>query len=102
MGFVLTKLREAYPEVRIYSFDTNLQLSALNTLRDVNKISETKLPAVIVNDQTITGFRTYDDLKKLIPDLKEIDKKRADEEKANKAKATSTGTTSKSILDKII
>jgi hypothetical protein len=101
MGFVLTKLREAYPEVRIYSFDTNLQLSALNTLRDVNKISETKLPAVIVNDQTITGFRTYDELKKLIPELKAIDKKRAEEEKV-KNKATSTSTSSKSILDKII
>ena len=89
MGYVLTKLREAYPEVRIYSFDTNLQLSALNTLRTVNKISETKLPAVIINDQTITGFRNYDDLKSLIPELKVIDKARADLEKA-KAKATST------------
>ncbi len=103
MGLVLTKLRESYPEVRIYSFDTNLKLSALNTLREVNKISETKLPAVIVDDQAITGFRTYDDLKKLIPELKEIDKKRADDEKSSKAKATSTsGTSSKSILSKII
>lgn len=102
MGFVLTKLRESYPEVRIYSFDTNLQLSALNTLREVNKISETKLPAVIIEDQTITGFRTYDDLKKLIPELKIIDKKRSDEEKTNKTKATSTSTSSRSILSKII
>ena len=97
MSLVLTKLRETYPEVRIYSFDTNLQLSALNTLRSINKVSETQLPAVIVDDQTITGLRTYDDLKKLIPELKTIDKKHADEAKANKAKATSTnGTTSNS------
>ena len=102
MGFVLTKLRETYPEVRIYSFDTNLHLSALNTLIAVNKISETKLPAVIVGDQTITGFRTYDDLKKLIPQLKTIDKNRADAEKAKKTKATSTTTSSPSILSKII
>ena len=92
MGYVLTKLRESYPEVRIYSFDTNLQLSALNTLRTVNKISETQLPAVIIGDQTITGFRSYDDLKALIPELKTIDKKRADLEKA-KAKSTSTNST---------
>lgn len=90
MGFVLTKLRESYPEVRIYSFDTNLQLSALTTLRTVNKISETQLPAVIVGDHTITGFRSYDDLKKLIPELKQIDKARIDIEKAKKTKATST------------
>ena len=96
MGYVLTKLRESYPEVRIYSFDTNLKLSALNTLRTINKISETQLPAVIVDDQTITGFRKYDDLKSLIPELKIIDKKRADLEKANKAKATTTTASSTS------
>ena len=92
MGYVLTKLRETYPEVRIYSFDTNLQLSALNTLRTVNKVSETQLPAVIVDDQTVTGFRSYEDLKALIPELKVLDKKKADAEKANKTKATSTKT----------
>ncbi|MEI6042277.1 MAG: hypothetical protein WCQ00_01795 [bacterium] len=98
MGFVLTELRQKYPEVRIYSFDTNLQLSALNTLRSINKISETQLPAVIIGEQAITGFRTYDDLKKLIPELEAIDKTRTDLQKANKSKATTT----KSILDKII
>jgi uncharacterized protein YdcH (DUF465 family) len=90
MGYVLTKLRESYPEVRIYSFDTNLQLSALNTLRTVNKVSETQLPAVIIGDKTITGFREYTDLKSLIPELKILDKRKADLEKANKAKTTST------------
>lgn len=102
MGYVLTKLREAYPEVRIYSFDTNLKLSALTTLQTVNKISETQLPAVIINDQTITGLRTYDDLKSLIPELKKIDKARIDIEKAKKTKATSTASTTKSILSNII
>lgn len=102
MGLILTKLRESYPEVRIYSFDTNLQLSALNTLRTINKISETQLPAVIVGDQTITGFRKYDDLKKLIPELKNIDKTRAELEKANKTKATTSTSTTSSILSKII
>ena len=90
MSAVLTKLRETYPEVRIYSFDTNLQLSALNTLRSINKISETQLPAVIVNEQTITGLRSYNDLKNLIPELKVIDKKHADEAKSAKVKSAST------------
>ena len=92
MGLVLTKLRESYPEIRIYSFDTNLQLSALNTLQSINKVSETKLPAVIVGDQTITGLRSYDDLKKLIPEIKAIDKQRADLEKAKKTKTTNAST----------
>ena len=77
MGYVLTKLREIYPEVRIYSFDTNLNLSALNTLMSVNRIKVTELPAVIVNDQKITGLRTYNELKDLIPELKVLDKKKA-------------------------
>ena len=96
MGYVLTKLRESYPEVRIYSFDTNLQLSALNTLRTINKISETQLPAVIIGDKTVTGFRTYEDLKSLIPQLKVLDKQKADLEKANKLKATSTNSSASS------
>lgn len=102
MSYILTKLRETYPEVRIYSFDTNLQLSALNTLRTINKISETQLPAVIIGDQTITGFRNYDDLKSLIPELKVLDKAKADLDKANKAKATNTSSSTKNSLSNLL
>ncbi len=88
MGYVLTELRRNYPEIRIYSFDTNLQLSALNTLRSINNISEKKLPSVIIGEQTITGIRTYEEMKKLIPEIKELDKKHTEEEKKSKASST--------------
>ena len=43
-GFVLTKLREDYPELRVYSFDYNLDLSALQTLVSIYNIKKIYQP----------------------------------------------------------
>ncbi len=74
MGDVLTYLREQYPEMRIYSFDANIDLSALQTMKSIYKISDTALPAIVYNDDTYVGFKTIDEMKNLIPTLKKIDK----------------------------
>ena len=87
MSYVLTYLREQYPELRIYSFDTNLDLSAINTLKSIYSINSRKLPAIVFNDDTYTGFISIDKMKDIIPELKKIDKE-------NKAKASSTDSTS--------
>jgi len=84
-GYVLTKLREIYPELRIYSFDYNLDLSAVRTLIAINKI-ENKLPALIVKEKIYYGFQSVEDLEKIIPELQTL--KTAKE-------ATSTKTTIK-------
>ncbi|MBU3669010.1 MAG: hypothetical protein FGM57_03525 [Candidatus Taylorbacteria bacterium] len=89
MGYVLTYLREQYPDLRIYSFDTNLNLSALETLKSLYGVTPTKLPAIVYNDETHVGFKSIEELKELIPALKKFD---AQKEKAARdaAKASST------------
>ncbi len=70
-GYVLTKLRETYPELRIYSFDYNMDLSAIKTLISINKV-ENKLPALIIKDKIYYGFQSIEDLEKAVPELKSL------------------------------
>ena len=69
-GYVLSQLRSDYPAVRVYSFDYDLDLSALKTLITINKIKG-QLPALIIGDQTYYGFQGLDTLEKA-PELKAI------------------------------
>jgi len=68
-GYVLTRIRQDYPEVRVYAFDYNLDLSALQTLISINKI-ENKLPALMINEVLYYGFHDVSDLEENIPELK--------------------------------
>ncbi|MBI5078268.1 MAG: hypothetical protein HZB11_02830 [Candidatus Yonathbacteria bacterium] len=86
-GYVLTKLREEYPELRIYSFDYNLDLSAVKTMKSIQGV-QNKLPALVIWDEPYYGFKSAEDVEKIIPQLKRL---RAVREKAEAAKsATST------------
>jgi hypothetical protein len=72
-GYVLTRLKEKYPELRVYSFDYNLQLSVIDSLKTIYKI-KSALPALVIEDKTYTGYKSIEDLELLLPDsLKEID-----------------------------
>lgn len=73
-SFVLTELRTKYPNVRVYSFDYNLDLSALKALTHIYKIQDTKLPALVINEQTNTGFQATEVLEKKYPRLFKIKK----------------------------
>ena len=56
----------------MYSFDYNLNLSALRTLITLHKI-EGALPALIINDrEPVYGFKNLDDMQTLIPELKNL------------------------------
>ncbi len=88
-GFVLTKLRQDYPELRVYSFDYNLNLSALQTLISVYNV-EKKLPAILINEKVLYGFQSVDDIKNALPALKAIDAAVAKAAMASSTKATST------------
>lgn len=68
-SFVLTELRAKYPDLRVYSFDYNLDLSALRALIKIYKIDDTKLPTLVVNEKKITGFQSVEDLEKFAPEL---------------------------------
>jgi thiol-disulfide isomerase/thioredoxin len=66
---VLTELRSEYPELRVYSFDYNLKLSALQSLIKIFKVEDTKLPAVYMNEKLFTGFQSKDMILKTFPEL---------------------------------
>ncbi len=70
-GYVLTKLRETYPELRVYSFDYNTDLSAVKTLLSIYKIKG-ELPALIIKDNVYYGFKSVEDIEKAVPELKKM------------------------------
>ena len=71
-GDVLTYLRQEYPDLRVYSFDYNLDLSALQTLISLRKVHDT-LPAVIINNRApVYGFQDLPAMQKLVPELKSL------------------------------
>lgn len=67
-GYVLTDLSNTYPNLRIYSFDYNLPITALQTLVAMNNIDE-NLPALVINDQVRYGFKSAEEIEKLLPGL---------------------------------
>ncbi len=89
MGYVLSYLREQYPQMRIYSFDFNIQLSAIDTLKSIYKLDDKKLPAIVYNDDTFYGFNSIEQVKELIPELKKLDKEKA----ASSTSATTSSST---------
>jgi hypothetical protein len=81
-GYVLTSLRQNYPDLRVYSFDYGLGVSAVNTLISIYKV-QNKLPALIIKDKVYYGFQSLEDIEKLIPELATLKAK-------TEASATST------------
>lgn len=75
-GDVLTYLRQTYPDLRVYSFDYHLDLSALQTLESLRKIAPTAqntLPAFVINNRApVYGFKNLQDMQKLVPELKTL------------------------------
>lgn len=66
-GYVLTRLKEIYPDLRVYSFDYNLDLSAIDSMKRIYHIKDA-LPAMVIEDRTFTGFKTLEELSALLPD----------------------------------
>ena len=65
-SIVLSNLREQYPELRVYSFDYSADLSAVKSMLQIYKIKDTLLPALIIDDDLYTGFRTMDELDSIV------------------------------------
>lgn len=81
-GYILTDLRKDYPELRVYSLDYYLDLSAIEALKSIYKLSDESLPALIINGRTYTGFKTRAEIETVMPELVKIREKREAEEKA--------------------
>jgi hypothetical protein len=73
-GFVLTSLREKYPNLRVYSFDYNLDLSAIRAMVSIYKVPD-QLPAVVINGKVYSGFQSVESIEKTFPQLQSIKKK---------------------------
>ncbi|MFH1608611.1 MAG: hypothetical protein ABH951_01160 [Patescibacteria group bacterium] len=65
-SIVLSTLRDKYPELRVYSFDYSTDLSAVKAMLDIYKIKDTALPALVIDDNLLTGFQSIEDLEKKI------------------------------------
>lgn len=65
-GYVLTYLRGLYPDLRIYSFDYNLDNSTIRTMISLYKIGEI-VPAIVINDKVYNGFLDKDKLEGYLP-----------------------------------
>ena len=65
-GYALSYLRQTYPGLRVYSFDYNLDLGALKTLRSVLGIKE-PLPAYVIYGKNYNGLTSLKDLEAKLP-----------------------------------
>jgi hypothetical protein len=61
-GIVLSALRAKYPELRVYSFDYSIDLSAVKAMLNIYKIKDTALPALVIDDELLTGFNSIESL----------------------------------------
>lgn len=86
-GYVLTKLRQEFPELRIYAFDYNLDLSVVNTMKSIYGVRDI-LPALNIWEENYYGFKSAEDIETIIPQLKKL--RTAREEAEAKETATST------------
>ena len=82
MGYVLTALRDKYPDLRVYSFDYHFDLGAIKTLISINKVKP-QLPALIINGVPYYGFKTIEELENNVPALKKLQTVEAETRKAS-------------------
>lgn len=67
-GFALTKLRKDLPGLRVYSFDYDLDLPALQTLINIHDITRDELPVFIIDGEKVSGFSTLEELTTSLPE----------------------------------
>lgn len=65
-ALVLAELRNTYPELRVYTFDYDLPLPPLETLKRIYKLRP-EFPITIVEDKPLYGFTDVDKIKSLLP-----------------------------------
>ena len=72
-GYVLTDLSQTYPQLRVYSFDYNLSVGALQTLISIDDVQDI-LPALVIGGKTYYGFQSESAIEKILPQLKTLQK----------------------------
>jgi glutaredoxin len=105
-AFVLDYLRKTYPDLRVYSFDYNLDLGAIKTLISIYKGGDS-LPTLIINGKTFSGFKSKEEFISILPaDLKTADElleiKQKEEEMLKNSSSTTKATSSKNLINRLI
>ncbi len=77
-GYALDKIREEFSEIRIYSFDYNLESPVIQTMKSLYSIENT-LPALVIEEEVYYGFKDVTEIEDLIPVLKSIREQREEE-----------------------
>jgi len=72
-GYALTSLTQQYPQLRVYSFDYNLNVGALQTLISIDNVEDDP-PALVINNKVYYGFKSADDIQKILPQLATLQK----------------------------
>ncbi len=91
-GYVLKVLREKYAPIRVYSFDYNVDLSALHALLSIYDVKGDEFPVMIIGDKTYTGFKSLDSMEKSVPDIARVVTQQKAKEAAEKATLSATTT----------
>lgn len=95
-GYVLTALQEKYPELRVYSFDYSVDLSALHALLSIYKVSGDQFPVMIIGERIYTGLMSLDDVEKTVPTISKLAAQQKVKEAESKNKSpTATSTKAK-------
>lgn len=81
-GLVLTVLRDKYPELRVYSFDYSIDLSAVKSMISIFKIEDTKLPALVIDDELLTGFQPLEELETRVQESFKLQETKPEEAKS--------------------
>jgi hypothetical protein len=68
--YALSVLRDKYPQLRIYSFDYDLDLSVIKALISIYKIPPS-VPVMVIDGKNYSGFKTVEEIEKMIPRLKD-------------------------------
>jgi len=64
-GYLLSYFRKKYPFLRTYSFDYQLDLAPIQTLKSIYNLKK-ELPIIIVNNDVYYGFKTKGELEEII------------------------------------
>jgi hypothetical protein len=65
-SYALSYLHQTYPNLRVYSFDYDLDLGALRTLIAVEKVKQ-QFPAFVINGKLSYGFTSLEDFQTRFP-----------------------------------
>jgi len=80
-GYALTEFKIRYPELRVYSFDSDLDFSVIDTFVGLYDFGEV-YPTMIVDGEVYNGFVGISELEELFPDLIQRQEEQENQQKA--------------------